>query len=258
MRMLLLSLMIFAVVMPAGAELLEISGTDCNIAGSQCIAKDGKYYIEKGVPLPGQGTEDNSDLWARAAAGGWSPTTSMWGLFDVKTMTCVPGTAGILAKYNMSGRCEIGNDSDMDCYANRKAREIIKKFAYIKDPVKRMDVGLQDRIAFDAWLDTQPLYSCGFKGWNAEAVCAGCQVQIGPSKRAVSCEEGLPKMAETKKIGSPEFYQTWKNPMGTAVGTVAGAAGGAFRPFKPVSSGSTKKKTDEESPAVIIGGKYTD
>ena len=161
------------------------------------------------------------ELLACGNPGSCTPTIGNCSLCDPSTGWPYPGTNVFIMTYHITGCCMSGRDDEMDCYADKHAQEIQKKFAAIKDPVARMTNGLSDRLAFDTYVNAQPQYFCGYRN----KVCSSCHVierKAGAGgehhypgdygfiyqSKAVSCAEGEPKAAATKALlGS---YPTWK------------------------------------------------
>ena len=250
-RLMILASLVVGFAPAAQAELREIDSLTCHMRPERCISKGGKFYIDwtaaddASVVRDKEQYEKSNNMWADYTANGGNPTIGNLGLWDDARNKPLPGTDALFRKYGLTGYC--GGDGQelrvTDCYADRHAREIHKKFAYIKNPVERMDVGLADRFAFDMWLQTQPIYLCTARNGK----CASCSVQVSGQKKPVSCEEGWPKKDEVFKLY--DSYPTWKNP---ASGSTAAGGGAPGASASGAAAGKPAGNSKAESPKKLV------
>jgi len=219
MKHIILSLLAVAIVSPAAhAELREIDGLACHMQPGKCIMKNGKYYVDWTAADQAvmdkytEGVNQNQKLWNQAVTNGWNPTIGNCGLWDAKNDRPYPGTDALFAKYGLRGQ-SAGNGPvhgrDIDGYLKTYCAEMHQKFASIKDPVRRLDIGLEDHLAYDAWIKSQPMYACTTVNGN----CKSCTVVVNGHYSPVSCTEGVSKQIPNPTKWYRDTYQTWKNPL---------------------------------------------
>lgn len=210
------------------AELREIGGIDCELLVDRCVRRGTKFYIDWTPADQAAADKHDSEYTestARTAAliaRGMKPTLMNCQLWDDANGAPYPGADAFLRKYNMDGYCRSSN-GDPDCYLDKHCGQMHAKFANIQDPVRRLDVGMADYRAFEAYLNTQPKYSCA----AVNGKCASCRLTINGQSRNVTCEEGFSKQAETMAL--LRSYPTWKNPTGVAGVSAGSPSGGSGR-----------------------------
>ncbi|MCM2266659.1 MAG: hypothetical protein NDI60_02670 [Elusimicrobiales bacterium] len=252
----------------AYAELREIDSIACHMQPGRCIqkgtGKTAKFYIDwtaadqAAMDKHAAEYKQSSEKSANYLAAGGNATIGNCGLWDKAAGRPYAGTDALFKKYNLSGQCEIGGQTgDMDCYVSQHCVDgaMLKKFAHITDPVRRVDTGITDSLAFDAYMNTQPRYFCSSKS----GVCVSCRMVINGKSQDSSCEDGFSKQI-TNRQQLDKLYLAWKNPFLAAPAEGAAAAPAGAK--KLSNSGNfvplNEKPEEGEPRRVIIGGSTGD